>query len=71
MEREYISLHKLGVGPILVRYTDISTMEPTIEHCTRIDLANGQNIIVSDDIKSILNKIGILQLINEQNISKE
>lgn len=67
MELEFICLFRLGVGPILVRYTDISVVEPTPLNSTRIDLAYGGHVIVAEDIACVLSKIQAIQLLNQQN----
>jgi len=67
MELEFICLFRLGVGPVLVRYGDISLIEPTALNCTRIDLAYGGHIIVAEDITCVLGKIQAIQLLNQQN----
>ncbi len=67
MAFEFISLFKLGVGPILVRYDDIILMEPTPTNNTRLELSYGSHIIVVEDFICILSRIKAAKLLNEQN----
>jgi hypothetical protein len=67
MEIEFISLCKLGVGPILVRYGDIILLEPTPRCFTRIDLSYGDHIIVEEDIFCVMRKIYAAKILGEQN----
>jgi hypothetical protein len=54
MEIEFISLCRSGVGPTLVRFSEIVTMEPTAAGCTRLELSTGSYIIVEEEAYSIL-----------------
>ncbi len=65
MEIEFISLYKLGVGPILIRFSDIILIEPTIYNNTRLELSYGDHIIVCEDIVCVIKKIHAAQLLNE------
>lgn len=67
MELEFISLYKLGVGCILVRYDDIMTMEYTPLGYTRIEFGYGEHLIVEEDIFCILTKIKAAKSLNENN----
>lgn len=69
MEIEFISLTKLGVGPVLVRHGDIILMEPTPAGCTRIDLSYGDHIIVEEGPLCVLKKIKAATFINENNLN--
>lgn len=62
MNFEFITLYKLGVGYILVRYSDIITMEITPHCVTRIEFAYGEHLIVEQTPLEILKLIDI----NEQ-----
>lgn len=66
MEIEFISLYKLGVGCILVRYEDIMTMEYTPLGYTRIEFGYGEHLIVEEDIFCIMKKIKAAKLLSEQ-----
>ena len=48
MNYEFIPLHKLGVGKVLLRYSEIVLIEPTRNEYTRIDLSFGDHIIVEE-----------------------
>lgn len=48
MNFEFIPLCKLGVGTVLVRYSDIITMELTPYGYTRIEFGYGEHLIVED-----------------------
>ena len=48
MNYEFIPLHKLGVGKVLLRYSEIVLIEPTRNEYTRIDLSFGDYIIVEE-----------------------
>lgn len=65
MSYDFISLHKLGVGPILVRYSEIVLMEPTYKECTRLDLSFGEHIIVEEGPLCILRLIRNAELLAE------
>ena len=69
MAFEFITLYKLGVGPVLVRYDDIILIEPTPTNHTRIELSYGDYIIVVEDFICILQRINAAKLTNEQNNS--
>lgn len=64
MNTEFITLWKLGVGPVLVRYEDIITMELTPCGFTRIEFGYGEHLIVEQtpiQIFEIVRKIEDLQ----------
>jgi len=65
MEIDFIPLCKLGVGPVLVRYDDIMTMELTPMGYTRIEFGYGEHLIVEEDIICILTKIKAAKSLNE------
>ena len=66
MDIEFICLCKVGVGSIIVRHTDIITMELTPMDYTRIEFGYGEHLIVEETPIQILNKIRLAQLISEQ-----
>ena len=59
MNFDFIPLCKLGVGTILVRHSDIITMELTPCGYTRIEFGYGEHLIVEE------RPIRILELIRE------
>ena len=69
MEIEFISLYKLGVGFILVRYADIITMEVTPLGHTRLEFGYGEHLIVEEDVFCILTKIRAAKELSENNQS--
>ena len=71
MEVDFIGLCKLGVGPVLVRHSDIILMEPTPTGCTRLDLSYGDHLIVEEDLFCILQKIKSAKLLSEQSAEKK
>jgi hypothetical protein len=54
---DFITLHKLGVGCILVRYSDIILIEPTHQEYSRLDFSFGDHIIVEEGPFKILQLI--------------
>ena len=66
MDIEFITLCKLGVGPIVVRYADIITMEYTPLGFTRIEFGYGEHLIVEQTPVQVLALIRNAQYINEQ-----
>ena len=48
MNGDFIPLCKLGVGLILVRHSDIITLELTPHGYTRIEFGYGEHLIVED-----------------------
>ena len=66
MEIEFICLCKLGVGSVIVRYSDIITMELTPMGYTRIEFGYGEHLIVEETPIQILNKIRAAQELGEQ-----
>lgn len=69
MEIEFITLYKLGVGCIVVRYSDIITMELTPLGYTRLEFGYGEHLIVEEDIFCILRKIKAAKELSENNQS--
>ena len=66
MDTEFILLCKIGVGPVLVRYSDIILIESTPANFTRLDLSYGNHIIVNEDIFCVSKKIKDAKLLAEQ-----
>ena len=67
---EFISLTELGVGCILVRHTEIISMEPTSYCFSRIELSTGTTRIVEESPIEIVNKIKLaLKLEKELEVS--
>lgn len=66
MEIEFISLCKVGVGAVIVRHSDIVTMELTPLCYTRIEFGYGEHLIVEETPIQILNKIRAAQELGEQ-----
>jgi hypothetical protein len=64
MEIEFICLYKLGVGPVLVRFEDIITIEITPMNYTRIEFGYGEHLIVEETPAFIL---GLIRRIKEYN----
>ena len=65
MDIEFICLSKLGVGSIIIRYSDIITMELTPMGFTRIEFGYGEHLIVEETPIQILNKIRAAQEFSE------
>jgi hypothetical protein len=63
MSYDFISLHKLGVGLVLLRYSEIILMEPTHNQYTRLDLSFGEHIIVEEGPVDILRLIKNAELL--------
>lgn len=57
MNTDFITLWKLGVGPVIVRHSDIATMELTPCGFTRIEFGYGEHLIVEELPFQILAKI--------------
>lgn len=57
MSYDFINVHKLGVGRVLLRYSEIVLIEPTHQEFTRIDMAFGEHIIVEEGPLDILKLI--------------
>jgi hypothetical protein len=68
LDIEFICLSKLGVGSVLVRHTDIITMELTPMGFTRIEFGYGEHLIVEETPIQILNKIRAAQELSEQSV---
>lgn len=70
MSLDFITLNKVGVGTILVRYSEIVEMEPTPCDYTRIDLSTGNYLIVEEGplvILKLINKAEQLKKLEESN----
>lgn len=61
MNTEFITLWKLGVGPVLVRYEDIITMELTPYGFTRIEFGYGEHLIVEQTPLQIFEIVAALE----------
>ncbi len=70
MEIDFITLYRVGVGPTLVRFSEIVTMEPTPVGCTRLELSTGSNIIVEEEAHGILKIIRHAKELSEQSSGK-
>ena len=57
MNYDFITLHKLGVGRVLVRYSEIILIEPTHQEYSRLDFSFGDHIIVEEGPLDILRLI--------------
>lgn len=66
MNTEFITLWKLGVGPVIVRHSDIITMELTPMGFTRIEFGYGEALIVEELPFQILKIINALENIESQ-----
>lgn len=66
MNYDFVTLWKLGVGPVLVRYDDIITMELTPCGFTRIEFGYGEHLIVEELPIQIFKKIKALEELQEQ-----
>lgn len=73
MSYDFIVVHKLGVGPVLLRYSEIILIEPTHQEYSRIDLSFGEHIIVEEGPIDILKLIKNAELLkaSEENTPKE
>lgn len=60
MNREFLLLDQLGVGPTSVRHAEIVSMETLISCATRVYLSTGVSIVVSEDQCWILKQIKFL-----------
>lgn len=66
MNFDFIQLHKLGVGCVLVRHSEIVEMEPTHQEFTCILLSTGERIIVEEGPIKILSLIKALENLQSQ-----
>lgn len=57
MNFDFISLSKIGVGPVIVRHSDILTIELTPMGYTRIEFGYGEHLIVEESPYQILKMI--------------
>lgn len=62
---EFIWLFQLGVGPVSVRYSEISYMETVNSGATKVHLGLGYPIIVEQTQYQILCLIDVQQKLNE------
>lgn len=67
MEIDFITLTQAGVGPIVVRFSEIVTMESTPVNCTRIEFTYNESLIVEEDIFCVIGRIQAAKLLTEQN----
>ena len=71
---DFIYLHKLGVGRILVRYSEIILIEPTHQEYSRLDFSFGDHIIVEEgplDILRLIKSAEDMKALEESQNSKE
>lgn len=61
MNYDFISLHKLGVGQVLVRHSEIVKLEPTFEDYTCVYISTGERFIVEEGPIKILKLIQDLE----------
>lgn len=61
MNTDFITLWKLGVGPVVIRHSDIVTMELTPLGFTRIEFGYGEHLIVEELPVQILSRIQALE----------
>lgn len=66
MNTEFISLCKLGVGTVLIRHSEIISLEPTALGYTKITISTGEHLIVEDGPLKILQIINNLENLKEQ-----
>lgn len=66
MNFEFIPLCKLGVGTVLVRFSDIITMEITPYGFTRIEFAYGEHLIVEESPLRIFELIKATEYLKDQ-----
>lgn len=66
MNFDFITLCKLGVGPVIVRHSDIITMELTPLGYTRIEFGYGEHLIVEEPPFQILKMIRQLEELRAQ-----
>jgi len=65
MNFDFVSLHKVGVGCVLVRHSEIVELEPTHHEFTRIELSTGNYLIVEQGPIEILNLIDNLDRLKQ------
>lgn len=58
---DFIILYEIGVGSLVVRHSEITTIELTGECASRITLGNGYTKIVAEDPPRILHLISAAQ----------
>ena len=66
MNFDFIPLCKLGVGLVLVRYSDIITLELTPYGYTRIEFGYGEHLIVEDSPTRIFDLIKAVEELRSQ-----
>lgn len=66
MNTDFITLCKLGVGPVIVRHDDIVTMELTPMGVTRIEFGYGEHLIVEEPPFQILKLIRLQEELKTQ-----
>lgn len=54
---DFISLTEPGVGPVLIRHSEIVLIEPTAYCYSRIQLSTGTILIVEESHICVINKI--------------
>jgi len=65
MSRDFIWLFQIGVGPVSVRYSEISYMETVNSGATKVHLGLGYPIIVEQTQYQILCLINAQERLNE------
>lgn len=74
MNYDFIALHKLGVGRVLVRYSDIILIEPTHQEYSRLDFSFGDHIIVEEgplDILKLIKNAEYMKALEEAQTAEE
>lgn len=71
MNFDFITLCKLGVGPVIVRHSDIITMELTPLGFTRVEFGYGEHLIVEEPPYQILKMIRHLEELKTQSENKK
>lgn len=66
MNFEFIPLCKLGVGTVLVRFSDIITMELTPYGYTRIEFAYGEHLIVEESPVRIFELVRATEILKDE-----
>lgn len=65
MSRDFIWLFQIGIGPVSVRYSEISYMETVNSGATKVHLGLGYPIIVEQTQYQILCLINAQERLNE------
>lgn len=71
MNFDFIPLCKLGVGTVLIRHSDIITLELTPCGYTRIEFGYGEHLIVEDSPLKIFNMIQELEDLKNHQENKQ